>query len=188
MALVSSLSDARAQQPTVGPLLYRFEAHLDVVPIGLVPDGIRMANTFEGRVTHGLMEGARVWGIDHLLLRADGVAVLDAQKTLSQGATHVHEHLRGYGLPPDGMAMPPLEALLDPTFKWPDVLFPILGSSTFAAAAPDVQFLNRAIARVDGWFSFATGRLAVESRLIDHASGVVAPPAAITADRQVASA
>jgi len=155
--------------------LYRFEAKLTVVPIGLVPEGIRMANAFEGHVTSGIMEGARVWGIDHLLLRQDGVAVIDAQKTISNGDTHLYERLSGYGLPPHGMGMPPLDVLLDPAFEWPDVLFPILGVSMFRAAAPELQYLNREIARVDGWFSFATGGLAVETRLIRHVTDVAAP-------------
>lgn len=172
----STLADVRPSAAPGYPLLYRFEAQLVVTPIGVVPEGLRMANAFEGRITRGLMQGARVWGIDHLLLRSDGVAVIDAAKTLSLGDTHVHEHVRGYGLPPDGMEMPPLEALLDPSFEWPDVLFPLLGSSTFRAAAPELQHLNRAVSRIDGWFSFATGGLAVETRLLTHASGVAGPP------------
>lgn len=161
--------------------LYRFEAQLEVVPIGLVPEGLRMANRFEGRVTEGTMQGARVWGIDHLLLRSDGVAVLDAQKTLSLGDEHLYEHLHGYGLPPDGVEMPPLEALLDPSFEWPDVLFPVLGASTFRAPSPALEHLNRAVARVDGWFSFATGGLAVDTRLVHHSRRVAPPPAPATA-------
>ncbi len=173
------------QLPTAtdAPLLYRFEAELEVVPIGLVPEGLRMANRFEGRVTAGILEGARVWGIDHLLLRSDGIAIIDAQKTLSLGDTHLYEHVRGYGLPPDGLEMPPLEVLLDPSFEWPDVPFPVLGSSTFRAAAPELEALNRAVARVDGWFSFASGGLAVETRLLRHASAVRGPRAVPEAAR-----
>lgn len=156
--------------------LYRFEAKLEVLPLGRVPEGLRMANAFEGRVTQGLLEGARVWGIDHLLLRTDGVAVIDAQKTISRGDTHIYEHVHGYGLPPDGLEMPPLEALLEPGFEWPDVLFPVLGSSTFRAAAPDLQFLDRAIANIEGWFSFATGGLAIETTLVHHGGRVPPPP------------
>lgn len=157
------------------PLLYRFEARLEVTPIGIVPEGLRMANAFEGRITEGMMQDARVWGIDHLLLRRDGVAVIDAPKTLSLGDIHIHEHVRGYGLPPHGLELPPLEALLDPKFVWPDVLFPVLASSTFRTAVPDLAYLNQALTRIDGWFSFATGSLAVETRLITHAAGVPGP-------------
>lgn len=168
-------SNSSRTQAHGGPLLYRFEAQLTVTPIGLVPEGLRMANSFEGRITQGILRGARVWGIDHLLLRTDGVAVIDAPKTLSNGGTHVFEHVRGYGLPPDGLSMPPLEALLDPAFEWPDMLFPIVGSSTFRTAIPDLLHLNRAVSRIDGWFSFKTGGLAVETRLVSHVSEVEAP-------------
>lgn len=160
---------------SAAPFLYRFEAKLDVLPIGPVPEGIRMANAFEGVVTQGLLEGARVWGIDHLLLRADGVAVIDAQKTISRGSTHLYEHVRGYGLPPEGMALPPVEVMLDPAFEWPDVLFPVLGSSTFRAADPELAYLSSVVARVDGWFSFATGSLAIETRLLTHERAVAGP-------------
>lgn len=172
---ISKLSDVRPNPGPAEPLLYRFEAELTVTPLGVVPEGLRMANAFEGRVTYGLLEGARVWGIDHLLLRFDGVAVIDAQKTLSRGDVHVFEHVHGYGYPPAGLQLPPLEKLLDPAFEWPDALFPVLGASTFRAAARDLSYLNREVARIDGWFNFATGGLAIETRLIRHASRVEGP-------------
>lgn len=172
---IATLADERPKPDPSLPLLYRFEAELTVTPIGLVPEGIRMANAFEGRVTRGMLEGARVWGIDHLLLRFDGIAVIDAQKTLTSGSVHVVEHVRGYGYPPAGLKLPPLHDLLNPAFEWPDALFPILGASTFRAAAEDLSHLNREVARVDGWFNFATGGLAVETRLIRHASRVAGP-------------
>lgn len=175
MQPISTLLDVRPNPGPAEPLLYRFEAALTVTPIGLVPEGIRMANAFEGRVTRGVLEGARVWGIDHLLLRTDGIAVIDAQKTLSGDGVHVVEHVRGYGFPPPGLHLPPLEELLDDAFVWPDVLFPVLGASTFRAAAPQLSYLNREVARIDGWFNFATGGLAIETRLLRHASRVEGP-------------
>lgn len=173
---ISTLPDVRPNPGPAEPLLYRFEAELTVTPLGVVPEGLRMANAFEGRVTCGMLEGARVWGIDHLLLRFDGIAIIDAQKTLSRGDVHVFEHVRGYGYPPAGLQLPPLEELLDPAFVWPDALFPVLGASTFRAAAQDLSHLNREVARVDGWFNFATGGLAIETRVIRHASRVAGPP------------
>lgn len=148
------------------PLLYRFEAQLAFVPLGIVPEGLRMANSFEGRVTEGMLEGARVWGIDHLLLRRDGVAVIDAQKTISLGDAHVHEHVHGYCLPPDGMDVPPLEAVLTPGFQWPDVAFPIVGASTFRCGVPALAHLNRAVAAIAGEANFVTGALTIETRLL----------------------
>ncbi len=156
------------------PLLYEFEAQLDVVPIGLVPEGIRMANSFEGRVRRGILEGARVWGIDHFVLRNDGVGLIDAQKTISRDDVHLFEHVRGYCLPPADLPMPPLEALLAPDFEWPDIPFAIQGFSSFRAAAPELRHLNRALAAIDGWASFATGALVVQTRLLPH-RGLVPP-------------
>ena len=160
---------------TEGQLLYRFEAKLEIMPIGLVPEGIRMANSFEGTVTEGDFVGARVWGIDHLLLRRDGVGVIDAPKTISDSDRHLYEHVRGYWMPPEGMEAPPLEALLDPCFEWPDTLFPVHGFSTFRAGHPELEYLNRAIARIDGWSNPRTGGLVVETRLVDHAMDVKGP-------------
>ena len=163
------------RDPEPGRLLYRFEAQLDVVPIGLVPEGIRMANSFDGRVTAGDFEGARVWGVDHFLLRSDGVGIVDAPKTISGDDFHLFEHVRAYCLPPKGLEMPPLEAVLDPGFEWPDILFPIHGFSTFRAANPELEHLNHAVARIDGWVDFTTGGLAVETRLVEHRTHVTGP-------------
>jgi hypothetical protein len=152
-----------------GHLLFRFEAELDILPIGITPEGLRMANSYEGIVTAGDFDGARVWGTDHLLLRRDGVCVIDAQTMLSRGENrHVYEHVNGYCLPPEGLAIPPLEVLLEPGFEWPDVDFPIVAFSTFRAAAPELEYLNSATARIDGWANFATGGLAIETRLVEH--------------------
>ncbi|MGB8331667.1 MAG: hypothetical protein WCE62_16180 [Polyangiales bacterium] len=151
---------------TAEPLLYRFEAQLDSSPIGLVPEGLLMANAFEGRVTEGLLEGARVWGVDHLLVRSDGVGVIDAPKTISLGDRHVFEHVRGYCVPPPDLAMPPLQTVLSPEFVWPDVPFVVRATSTFRTADPGLAHLRSAIARIDGQVWFCTGRLVVETRLV----------------------
>lgn len=156
-------------------LLYRFEARLDFVPIGRVPEGLRMANSFDGRVTEGAFEGARVWGIDHFLLRPDGVGVVDAPKTISGDGFHLFEHVRAYCLPPEGMEAPPLDAILEPGFEWPDVPFRVHGFSTFRAATPELEYLNRAAARIDGWADMATGALAVETSLVRHRREVALP-------------
>ena len=127
-----------------GHLLFRFEAELNVVPVGITPEGLRMANSYEGTVSEGDLPGARVWGTDHLLLRRDGVCVIDAQTMLSQSSqVHVYEHVLGYCLPPKGIRIPPLETLVAPGFEWPDVDFPIVAFSTFRAAAPEFEYQFR---------------------------------------------
>lgn len=165
-----------AAEPADGHLLFRFEARLNITPIGVTPEGLRMANAYEGTVIEGDFDGARVWGTDHLLLRRDGVCVIDAQTILSQSTdVHVYEHVRGYCLPPEGMKLPPLETLLEPGFEWPDADFPIVASSTFSAAAPQFAHLNSVIARIDGWANFSTGGLAIETRLVTHDASVPLP-------------
>jgi len=165
-----------------GSLLYRFEAQLDPTPIGMTPEGLRITLGFEGHITGGELTrhgfaGARVWGIDHYLLRADGVGVIDAPKTVSAGDRSFFEHVRAYTLPPAGLELPPLESVLDPGFMWPDVHFAIQGFSTFrTGGAADLSHLDRALARIDGWGNFRSGRFSIETRLLAHAAQV-APPA-----------
>jgi hypothetical protein len=158
-----------------GDLLYRFEADLEITPIGLVPEGIRLTVDFDGIITAGQFSGGRVWGSDPLLLRVDGVGVIDAHKTITTPEGNLYEHILGYCLPPAGLDMPPAEVLLSPDFQWPDALFPIHGFSFFRTGAPALAHLNRAVARVDGWSSLARGRLAVETRILGHRSEVGAP-------------
>jgi hypothetical protein len=141
-----------------------------------------MANPFAGVVTDGLLEGGHLWGTDHLLVLRDGVSVIDAQKVVIDGNRRLYEHVRGYCIPPNGFTVPPLEALIDPGFAWPDVVFPVVGFSTFRTAVPELAWLNRARARVDGWCSFADGRLAVSTRLVDHDVTTPKPTRAIETD------
>lgn len=146
---------------------YRFEAQLKFTPIGLVPEGLRLALAFEGKVVTGALEGARVWGSDPLVIRRDGVGVLDVNKIISFNGANLYEHVRGFCAPPQGMEVPPLEVIADPSFRFPDVPFPITGFSTFAAAGEPFAALNRRLARIDGHASFATGRLVIEARLVN---------------------
>lgn len=152
--------------PRPDGFLYRFEAQLSVNPVGLVPEGLLMANAFEGTITEGFLCGGRVWGVDHLLIRRDGISVIDAPKTLGRGARSVVELVRGYCLPPEGLQMPELERLLAPDFEWPDVPFTISGCSMFRVADPEFSELAQSIARIDGRVSMATGKLEVETRLL----------------------
>lgn len=146
--------------------LYHFEARLELCTIGIVPEGLRMANRFEGRVRSGLLEGARVWGIDHFVIRTDGVGLIDAEKTLSLGDVLLYEHVRAYCLPPQGIEMPPLEALRAPGFEWPDLAFPMHGFSYFRAEHAELVHLNRALAYVEGNGNFRTGALQIDTFLV----------------------
>lgn len=168
--------DGLSRDQSSSDLLFRFEAALNLAPIGLTPEGLRMANSYIGTVTRGRFLGGDVSGTDHLVLRNDGVCVIDAQTILSHRESgNIFEHVHGYCLPPEGLEIPELSVIIDPEFQWPDVDFPVAAFSTFRAGAPEFAFLNHAIARIDGWANFATGRLAVDTRLVSHDGNVAAP-------------
>lgn len=148
--------------------LYRFEAALHVTEIGVTPEGLRLAVWFDGIIRAGLMQGARVWGIDHYLLRQDGVGIIDAPKTLSLGDVNVYEHAHAYCLPPDGLELPPLEKLTEPDFEWPDLAFGIVGFSMFRVGAPQLEHLNRCVAQLEGWANFSTGLLEISTFVLER--------------------
>ena len=164
--------------------LYRFEAQIDPSVVGLVPEGLRITIPFDGRVVDGDLAdagflGARVRGIDHFLLRSDGVGIIDAPKTLTAtDGRQIFEHVRAYCLPPEGLELPSLQALAERDFQWPDLFFPIHGFSTFRVAKPELGFLNRAQARIDGAGNFATGRLEIVTRILEPISIELSAPAA----------
>lgn len=152
--------------PATGDLIYRFEAELTTLNVvGVLPEGLLFSNPFEGLVTDGPLSGARVWGIDSFLLRPDGVGVIDAPETLSRDGLHVAGAVRGYALPPDGMIMPPLDALLEPDFHWPTAPFRIRASVLFRTADPTLDWLNRVIAIVAGEVTMHDRQLRIEARV-----------------------
>lgn len=145
-------------------VLYHMEARLTTsVPIGLLPEGIRMDNAFEGRITSGDLAGARVDGIDYYLIRPDGVGVIDARETIVGDGFAIGAHARGYVLPPEGMQVPPLERLLDPEFPWPDEPFPLRVTQTFRTGAPGLDHLNRLVVAHLGGVNYATRRITVDA-------------------------
>src|SRR4051812_27975678 len=133
-------------------LLYRLELPLNIVPIGLVPEGVRLDVHFDGTVVEGPLEGARVQGVDYLLFRADGVGVLDVYETITTGAGRViSARVHGYVLPPAGVELPPPPVLLDPDFRWPDAEFPIHGFALYRTGAAGWEELNSTAAALEGW-------------------------------------
>jgi hypothetical protein len=177
MSAATTEAGPRSEAPVqpVGELIYRFEADLDVTPVGITPEGIRMTVGYEGEISTGMLEGARVWGIDPLLMRTDGVGIIDTAKTISDGETTLYEHVQAYCMPPEGLEVPPPEVILDPSFQWPDVEFPILGSSMFRAGSPEYGHLNTTIAVIEGSANFATRRNAIETRVLRHTGTAAAP-------------
>jgi hypothetical protein len=147
-------------------LLYRFEGPLtEIVPIGLVPEGVRLDVHFEGTVGEGPLDGARVRGVDYLLFRADGVGVIDVYETITTGDGRVvSARVRGYIVPPAGVEMPPPDVLLDPDFRWPDVELPMHGFALYRTGAAGWEELNSTAAAFEGSVNAGLGVLTVTAQ------------------------
>lgn len=145
---------------------YAFTAQVTrVVPIGVVPGvGLRIDVGFAGTLTEGPLTGHGIEGTDYLLIRSDGVAVIDARELIADGENGAVTVLaRGYIVPP--FPLPPLEALLDPEFAWPDADMPLHGA-TFTQAPPHLAELNRAVFAFTGTVNMGTGQLQVSAHAI----------------------
>ena len=63
--------------------LFRMEGRLtELVTVGLLPEGIRMHNTFAGTIVAGEPAGALVRGVDEFVIRPDGTGVVDAREVV----------------------------------------------------------------------------------------------------------
>ncbi|MFU8889371.1 MAG: DUF3237 family protein [Trueperaceae bacterium] len=132
--------------------------------VGLVPEGLRFDDISSGVFTDGLLAGTTFDGIDYLLVRRDGVAVIDARyfAVAPDGATIVMT-LKGYaGVPTPGL----FEAMLDPEFEPPDVAVPVHGAAWYQTMAPQYAFLNHTVYAVVGTVNMATGTVRAVKRPI----------------------
>jgi hypothetical protein len=143
---------------------YAFEAEMtQVVPIGLVPEGLRIDADYAGTITEGPLSGAAIEGVDHFLVRPDGVGVIDARQVFSsEDGRTVASAVRGYVMPPAGM--PTLEEVADPAFVWPDVDLPMHGAVDLRTAAPDLRTLNATVFGFTGTLNVARGELRVRAQ------------------------
>lgn len=159
--------EAPAAAPALGELIYRFEARLaELYPLGVFPEGVRFHNQFDGTVVDGPFAGARIFGVDQFLLRPDGIGVIVAPEVIEHGDHRISGEVRGYVVPPAGAPVPPLEAVLDPAFAWPEAPFRVTGSVLLRTAHPGLAHLNSTVAVVEGTVSLATGELRVEARAV----------------------
>jgi hypothetical protein len=144
-------------------LVYRFEAKFtDLVPIGLVPEGIRLDAPFAGPIVEGPFKGGTVSGTTYGLLRADGVEVIDVRGFFATPAgQRVAVQVYGYVVPPAGARFPPLEEMLRPDFTWPDVEQPMHGFALYRTGAADLAWLNRTALAIDGTANAGAGTLTI---------------------------
>lgn len=146
---------------------YAFRAQLTrISPIGITPEGLRLDVGFAGTVTDGPAAGCAIEGIDYLLIRPDGIAVVDARELISgDGRPATSVHADGYIVAP--FQMPELAILADPSFTWPDVDLPLHGSSLVQTADPALEAANRTVYGWTGTVNIAQGLLEIQARSLD---------------------
>jgi hypothetical protein len=143
--------------------LFRMEGRLtELITVGLLPEGVRMHNSFEGTIVAGEPAGAMVRGIDEFVIRPDGTGVVDAREVVTSAAGALNADVFGYAHPPAGMPIPPLEVFLDPAFQWPDVRFTLECGAIYRTAAPKLAELGRTVVVHLGWVNMATRELVIE--------------------------
>lgn len=158
--------------------LYCLEGNFtDWVVIGPVPDGLRLDAHFEGLITDGALAGASVSGIDYVLVRPDGVGVLDIHELISGDRVRIDVRAGGYMIPPQGFASDP-EEILSPEYRWPDVDLPLHGFALLRTAAPDWQRLNETIGLFSGSANPGAATLVINAHAFVPAAPTVAAPSA----------
>lgn len=154
----------------------RFEADVtETIPVGLVPEGIRLDVHFSGRVVEGALSGATLRGIDYLLLRADGIGVVDAHDVIStETGQHISAHGQGYTIPPSEVQMPPPEVMLSPEFQWPEAPIPMHGFALCRTGAHELAWMNRTALGFEGTVNMGAGKIMVEVRALHPAAAEAA--------------
>ncbi len=103
------------------------------------------------------MAGGRVTGIDHLLLRREGIGVLDVEEVVHLPAgTAVALSVTGYAVPP--YPVPPLEEI-GPDMPWPEVDVPVHGAVTMRTGDPSLAAVNRTVLGMTGTVNMARGTI-----------------------------
>lgn len=143
---------------------YGFQGQFTAVkPIGIAGEGLRMDVVFAGQIVEGPAAGRPIEGVDYLVIRHDGVGVVDARELIGgDGVPGIAAHAVGYIVPP--FEMPELSALVDPSFTWPDVDLPMHGSARLQTADPALAEVNRIIYGWSGSVNVARGVLEVHAR------------------------
>ena len=145
--LIGVAGSALAQaEPAEAHMVLEGQIHTNNL-VGLVAEGIRMEVHLSGEFTEGLFAGATAEWTNHMVIRRDGVRLMD---------------VRGYAETPDGTRLvwtmkgylgepspPPLEvrieAMLDPEFQYPDGDVMFHGAAWFETMAPEFAFVNHTV-------------------------------------------
>lgn len=152
---------------------YSFTARFtDLKAIGITPSGLRLDVSFTGTVNEGPLAGEPIEGIDLLLIRPDGIGVVEVREVIGKPTgRQVALHCSGYIVPP--FDMPPLAVVADPSFAWPDVELPIHGSSRIETTDPALAVANHTVYAWTGTVNVAQANLTVAAHSIDSLRPVV---------------
>ncbi len=141
----------------------------DIVPIGLVPGGLRLNLHFEGTIDEGVLAGASVHGIDYLVIRPDGVVALDVRELITSPTGDVVDvRAQGYGQSHADAPVPPIEIMRSPEFRWPDAGAPLVGSAFCLTAAPSLAWMNRLVFAFSGTANLGAREIRVTIRPMRH--------------------
>lgn len=171
-ALVAVAGAAMAQDaPAVADMVLEGQMNAHNL-IGLVPEGIRLDSYASGEFTEGPLAGAIGEWTDYLLIRHDGVRVIDVRGYAedAEGRSVVWT-MKGYFAEP---GPPPLEVRIEamqaPDFEFPDVEFMIHGAAWFQTMAPEFAQLNYTVYAFTGALNPFQGRMRITfSSIADQA-------------------
>ena len=162
-----ALSTARVAPPP--DFAFRMEATFtDVAVIGMLPEGLRIDAHYNGSMIAGPLAGAIVRGVDYLLIRSDGVTVLDVRETITTATgSCIAVRAQGYGSvrsePQAGAdAVPPQGAKV----AWPDASSPLLGVAICQTTDPEFLWMNEAMLVFNGTANLGTGKLQAVGRVL----------------------
>lgn len=137
--------------------------------LGLTALGLRIDFGFAGSLTEGRLTGCTLEGIDYLLVRPDGVGVIDARELVFNGDRVIAAiRVEGYVVPP--FPMPELSVLADPNFQWPDVDLPLHGAAFWETSDEDLSTAAAAVYGFTGSASVVTRILKVSARSLAGSS------------------
>ncbi|MGH3589981.1 MAG: hypothetical protein ACRDRF_02975 [Pseudonocardiaceae bacterium] len=149
---------------------YAFQAELTRIrTVGLTARGLRLDIDLTGSVTKGRLTGCTVEIIDYLLIRPDGVGVIDARDLISDGDRVVAAiRAEGYIVPP--FPMPTLSVLADPDFQWPDVDLPLHGAHFWETSDKESSTAAATVYGFTGSANIAAGVLKLSAHSLAGAS------------------
>jgi len=148
---------------------YAFQAEITRIrPIGLTAGGLRIDLGFTGSVTEGRLTGRAIEITCYLLIRPDGVGIIDARELISDGDRAIAAiRAEGYVVPP--FPMPELAVLADPGFQWPDVDLPLHGAHFWDTSREDLSTAAATVYGFTGTVNVATGVLKLSAHSLAKA-------------------